>query len=146
MKFMQKSEDRLKEQIKKDTDMAITQIKQESAGFISAASKFGSKKLEVNPMETREISSEQVIEAARRVTGQSVKKVAEIDSKKNVQVTFAKDDLKGFSTEKKVLVKDQTGVAEQDLILKSLFVTNAEDALEEFEQEKDQAIEKDLGA
>lgn len=48
-------------------------------------------------------------------------------------MTFAKDDLKGFNFEKKVLVKDQTGVAEQDKVLKSLFVTNADDALDEFE-------------
>jgi hypothetical protein len=62
-------------------------------------------------------------------------------------VTFAQSDLKGFNSEKKVLVKDHsTGDQEQDKVLKSLFVTNANDALEEFEQEKDQAIEKDLGA
>jgi hypothetical protein len=41
--------------------------------------------------------------------------------------------LKGFSTEKKLLVKEKTGVAEQDKLLKSLFVTQADDALEEFE-------------
>ena len=63
-------------------------------------------------------------------------------------MTFAQSDLKGFNSEKKVLVKDHstTGDQEQDKVLKSLFVTNANDALEEFEQEKDQAIEKDLGA
>jgi hypothetical protein len=61
-----------------------------------------------------------------------------------VQVTFAQNDLKGFNTEKKVLVKDQTGVSEQDKVLKTLFVTNADEAIEEFEQEKDEAIEKDL--
>jgi hypothetical protein len=43
-----------------------------------------------------------------------------------------------------MLVKDQTGVSEQDKVLKTLFVTNADEAMEEFEQEKDQAIEKDL--
>lgn len=55
--------------------------------------------------------------------------------------------MKGFNSEKKVLVKDHNANdQEQDKVLKSLFVTNANDALEEFEQEKDQAIEKDLGA
>lgn len=87
-----------------------------------------------------------MIEAARRITGQSVTKKAtnDGDNKKNVQVTFAQNDLKGFNTEKKVLVKDQTGVSEQDKVLKTLFVTNADEAIDEFEQEKDQAIEKDL--
>ena len=84
MKFMQKSDERMKEQIKVDTDMAITQIRQESTGFISAASKFGEKKLEASLIEKPQISSESVIEAARRVTGQSVKKQFEGDSKKNV--------------------------------------------------------------
>lgn len=91
MKFMKKSEERQKEQMKMDTDLAITQIKEESTGFVSSANKFGAKQLEMKPVEVTQISSEQVIEAARRITGQSVNKKAtnEADNKKNVQVTFA---------------------------------------------------------
>jgi hypothetical protein len=43
MKFMKKSEDRQKEMMKRDADLAITQIKEESTGFVSAVNKFGAK-------------------------------------------------------------------------------------------------------
>ena len=49
--------------------------------------------------------------------------------------------MKSFNTEKKVIFKNQSGETEEDKILKSLFVTNADDALNEFEQEKETEIE-----
>lgn len=53
--------------------------------------------------------------------------------------------MKGFNTDRKSLIKDQTGVTEQDKILKSLFVTNADEAMDEFEKEKENEIETNLG-
>jgi len=49
-------------------------------------------------------------------------------------------DLAGFKTPAKQLIK------EDDAVLKNLFVTQEEDALEEFEREKDEEIEKNLGS
>jgi hypothetical protein len=48
-------------------------------------------------------------------------------------------DLAGFKNPAKQLIK------EDDAVLKNLFVTQEEDALEEFEREKDEEIEKNLG-
>lgn len=143
MKFMQKSEQRQKEQLKADTEYAVGQIREEhsTGGFMNASSKFGSKKLEAKPEITEEISQSKVLEAARRVTGRATTSAQKIEpaqqpqSKKdgkNVQVTFAQNDLSGFNTEKKSIIKNQTGVSEEDNILKSLFVTNP-DAADEFE-------------
>ena len=53
--------------------------------------------------------------------------------------------MKGFNTDRKSLIKDLTGVTEQDKILKSLFVTNADEAMDEFEKEKENEIETNLG-
>jgi len=56
-----------------------------------------------------------------------------------LQVVFnAENDLKGFKTQSKQLIKD-------DQALKNLFVTQEDEALEEFEREKDEEIEKVLG-
>lgn len=44
----------------------------------------------------------------------------------------ANDDLKGFKTKSNQLIKDS-----EDSTLKNLFVTQEEDALDEFEREKD---------
>ncbi len=63
------------------------------------------------------------------------------ESSKNVQVTFASQDLRNFNTKSKTVIKDQTGQPEQDKVLSSLFVTNAEEAVDEFEQEKQADIE-----
>lgn len=50
MKFMQKSEDKQKEQLKADAEEAINQIRKGKNTFVSAADKFGSKKLDVAPI------------------------------------------------------------------------------------------------
>lgn len=54
-------------------------------------------------------------------------------------------DLTGFNTQSKsVVVKESTGVTEEDKILERIFVTDAAQAVEEFEAEKNQEIEADL--
>ena len=93
------------------------------------------------------MSEAKVIEAARRVTGQSTAAPqASRDSKKNVQVSFSATDLKGFNTDKTTLIKTSTsGTTEEEQIMKSLFVTQSKEAMEEFEQEKENEVELQLG-
>ena len=92
-----------------------------------------------------------MIEAARRVTGRapepdSTKPSATKDkAKKNVTVSFDPNSLEGFNTEKKSIIKDRTGDADEDKLLKTLFVTNP-DAADDFEQEKHDEVEHDLGS
>ena len=61
-----------------------------------------------------------------------------------MQVTFGSKDLVNFNTKSKTVIKEQTGVTEQDKVLQSLFVTNAAEAVDEFEQEKQADIEETL--
>jgi len=94
------------------------------------------------------------MEAARRVTGRALDKPSQEDSKKQPQptgdkkktsqVTFNPNNLEGFNTDKKSIIKNQTGHEDEDAILKTLFVTNP-DAEEEFENEKATEIEHTLG-
>jgi hypothetical protein len=54
--------------------------------------------------------------------------------------------LKGFNTEKKILIKNsRSELTEEDKILNTLFVTNAAEAIEEFEKEKEEEVEHELG-
>jgi len=56
------------------------------------------------------------------------------DDKKKVAVSFQATDLKKFNTEKTTLIKSHLDDAnEESKILKSLFVTQAQDAIDEFE-------------
>ena len=79
---------------------------------MDAASKFGSK-LEVKqtlPVEIATLSEKQVIEAARRVTGQATAsdKTSKLkDTKKQIQVNFSSADLQNFNTAKTTLIKTQ---------------------------------------
>ena len=68
---------------------------------------------------------------------------------------FDEDDLDNFNAEKRKLIKtdaakqvsgeeSKASKDEADL-LKSLFVTHADDAVEEFEQEKDQEVATQIG-
>lgn len=52
--------------------------------------------------------------------------------------------MSGFNTEKKNVVKEKTGVSEEDKILQNIFVTDAAAAIEEFEAEKNREIEEQL--
>lgn len=54
----------------------------------------------------------------------------------------AETDLQGFKNKAKQLIKDN----EEDQVLKNLFVTQEDEALEEFEKEKNQEIEDLLGS
>lgn len=47
MKFMKKSEEKAKEQIRADTETAIAQIKKEDKPFIRASNKFAGKGLDI---------------------------------------------------------------------------------------------------
>lgn len=72
LKFMQRSELKQKEQLRAETEFEIDQIN-ESRGFVDSANRFG-KKLEIKQLvqdENQVMSEAKVIEAARRVTGQS---------------------------------------------------------------------------
>lgn len=157
MKFMKKSEGKMKEQLRADTENAISQIKDQQS-FVNSSNKFAGKGLEV-PMaggDVAEIDSRQVIEAARRVTGRAASlppkeeapataAESKKENKKNQNVTFDQNDLVGFSTEKKAIIRDQSGKSEaEDSLLKTLFVTNPE-AEDEFEQEKEADVEGHLG-
>ena len=71
----------------------------------------------------------------------SLKKATSKEAKKPLSVVFNADtDLKGFKTQSKQLIKD-----DDDSVLKNLFVTQEDDALEEFERDKDAEIEQHLG-
>lgn len=87
----------------------------------------------------------------------TVSKKEEKPSKKRVGFTtveFGEDDLKNFNADKNKLIKEKNMEvqqedgkdAEQANMLKSLFVTQAEDAYDEFEKEKDEQIEKKIGS
>lgn len=75
--------------------------------------------------------------------------------KKKVEFTtveFGDDDLQNFNAEKSKLIKEkdmmETGEkdkSEEAKLLKSLFVTQEEDAYEEFEKDKDVQIETQIG-
>lgn len=140
MKFMQKAEQSMKDQIADDTNQAISQIREERGLITNAAKKFGGKKLEISEPQVPEIASEKVIEAARQVTGQKPAK----EEKKPKSVDFAPTDLTGFNTEKKSVVKETTGIGEEDKILQNIFVTDAAGAAEEFEADKNRDIEEQL--
>jgi len=113
-----------------------------------------------------------VLEAARRVTGTASKAVPEevvepvkpvslnkepaksamkSSSKKEkkgmgMSVAFNADkDLDMFNTKSATLIKDKSSKNDENEVLKSLFVTQEEDALEEFEKEKNEEIEGTLG-
>ena len=120
--------------------------------------------------EKKEIDADKVMKAARLVSGhkeedsdeesdgdsddsqmyEAPKKVQkeEIKSKKQqtgvpTMVEFGDSDLQGFNAEKKKLIKEQAkdSVTEEAQLLKSLFVTQEEDAYDEFEQDKDKQVE-----
>lgn len=68
-------------------------------------------------------------------------------------VEFGEDDLKNFNAEKAKLIKDKTlgegehkkeesKTSDEAKLLKSLFVTQVEDAIEDFEKEKDEEVEQ----
>jgi len=140
MKFMRKAEQTMKDQIADDANQAISQIREERGLLTNAAKKFGGKKLEISEPIVPEIDAEKVLQAARQVTGQHPKQ----EQQKKKSVDFAPTDLSGFNTEKKNVVKEKTGVSEEDRILQNIFVTDAQAAVEEFEAEKNREIEEQL--
>ena len=174
LKFMQKAEQRKKEALKVQAEMAIKQINgqddyqssDEEDNFVDAKSKFGVKKLKVGERaDGKQLDEEKVLKAARLVTGGAesdssdyefekqlpkkespkpiLKKQAAKESKKPQTVVFNADtDLTGFKSKAKQLIKD----TDEDQVLKNLFVTQEEDALEEFEKDKDQEIEDLVGS
>ena len=130
----------MKDQIAEDANQAISQIREERGLITNAAKKFGGKKLEISEALVPEIDAEKVLQAARQVTGQKPKQ----EQQKKKSVDFAPTDLSGFNTEKKNVVKETTGVSEEDKILQNIFVTDAQAAVEEFEAEKNREIEEQL--
>jgi len=67
-------------------------------------------------------------------------------------VEFGEDDLKHLNVEKSKLIKEKNmnveeGKANRDEaeLLKSLFVTQVDDAAEEFEREKNEEVEQTIG-
>lgn len=71
LKFMKRSEEKQKEQLKAETQFEIEQIQEQKSGFVNTANKFINK-LQIKDLITSEqqtISESKVMEAARRVTG-----------------------------------------------------------------------------
>jgi hypothetical protein len=108
------------------------------------------KKLAAKNQVAQQLDEQKVLQAARQVTvGDKDKTITEApksimkkntQENKQMQVVFNVDnDLSGFKTKSKQLIKEDDGV------LKNLFVTQEEDALNEFEQEKNAEIENVLG-
>jgi len=66
-------------------------------------------------------------------------------------VEFGDEDLQHFNADKDKLIKEDTAVtpagkiSEEAQLIKSLFVTQEEDAYEEFEQEKNEQVEGQIG-
>ena len=68
----------------------------------------------------------------------ALKKSNDVSKKKTpTAVAFDADtDLQSFNTKKAQLIKQTTDRADEETVLKQLFVTQDEDALDEFEQQK----------
>ena len=78
----------------------------------------------------------------------SLKKGDKASKKGSVAVAFdVESDLKAFNTNKAQLIKDtpNSSKADEEQVLKSLFVTQDDEAIEDFEKGKDQDIEGRLG-
>ena len=115
------------------------------------------------------MDADRVLKAARRVTGaaaseeesseedQPIAAIKKQHQKKNSKagaggpttVEFGDDDLQHFNADKDKLIKDDmvnastgaTKLTEEAQLIKSLFVTQVEDAYDEFENEKDAQVE-----
>ena len=78
----------------------------------------------------------------------SLKKSDKGQKKGSVAVAFnVESDLKAFNTDKAKLIKEtvNSSKTDEEQVLKSLFVTQDDDALDDFEKEKEQDIEGQLG-
>jgi U3 small nucleolar RNA-associated protein 14 len=127
LKFMKRAEEKQKEALKAEASMAIDQIKQDE--FMKASSKFGG--VELNDSNTAPIvpvDSAKVMDVLRKG-----KPVESTQKSKKVTVSFGQDDLSNFNTETTKLIKTAKPTTDEEKIINSLFVADADQAAEEFE-------------
>ena len=145
-----------------DEGESSDEVNNSKKNIIDSSNKFGVKTLKpsnrVDARETgKEIDADKVLKAARRVTGNEASesseedepmpvikkqdaKKAKADKTAPTTVEFGDDDLQHFNADKDKLIKEDVlsgQVTEEAQLIKSLFVTQEEDAYEEFEHEKD---------
>lgn len=137
-------------EIQDDQEMLESEDETQQKTFISAASKFGAKTL---PIKAPEVVNEDLVrKAAANLTNaqaavESEKPKESKKSNKPLEVTFdVKEDLKPFKQDKKK--STIISVSKEDKELRNLFLAgeDEEEALEQFEKDKEQEIENEVGA